>query len=80
MLVLSAMGGTTGWHYAITRNESYAPHLSNYALRGRRAHVPLGGRLPHRRALLHRRLRVYFFPTRDAGALVDPATRRSRPS
>jgi hypothetical protein len=31
MLVLSAMGGTSGWHYAITRNAHYAPHLSNYA-------------------------------------------------
>ena len=31
MLVLSAMGGTTGWHYSITRNARYAPHASNYA-------------------------------------------------
>ena len=31
MLVLSAMGGTSGWHYGITRHERYAPHLSNYA-------------------------------------------------
>jgi hypothetical protein len=31
MLVLSAMGGTTGWHYAITRHARYAPHVSNYA-------------------------------------------------
>jgi hypothetical protein len=31
MLVLSAMGGTTGWHYAITRHARYAPHASNYS-------------------------------------------------
>src|ERR687897_3313500 len=31
MLVLTAMGGTTGWHYGITRHARYAPHLSNYA-------------------------------------------------
>jgi hypothetical protein len=31
MLVLSAMGGTTGWHFSITRHARYAPHLSNYA-------------------------------------------------
>src|SRR5215211_4139947 len=31
MLVLSAMGGTTGWHYSITRHARYAPRLSNYA-------------------------------------------------
>ena len=29
--MLGAMGGTTGWHYAITRNARYAPHLANYA-------------------------------------------------
>ena len=31
MLVLSAAGGNTGWHYSITRNERYAPHMPNYA-------------------------------------------------
>ena len=31
MLVLSAMGGTTGWHYSITRNAHYAGHMANYA-------------------------------------------------
>jgi len=30
MLVLSAMGGTTGWHFSITRHARYAPHMSNY--------------------------------------------------
>jgi hypothetical protein len=29
MLVLGAMGGTTGWHFSITRNARYAPHLAN---------------------------------------------------
>src|SRR3712207_5610892 len=31
MVVLSAMGGTTGWHYSITRHARYAPHVANYA-------------------------------------------------
>src|SRR5512134_1184274 len=31
MLVLSAMGGTTGWHYASTRHARYAPRVSNYS-------------------------------------------------
>jgi pimeloyl-ACP methyl ester carboxylesterase len=31
MLVLGAMGGTTGWHFAITRHARYAPHISNYS-------------------------------------------------
>jgi hypothetical protein len=30
MLVLTATGGNTGWHYMITRHAKYAPHLSNY--------------------------------------------------
>src|SRR5687768_15977204 len=29
-LVLASMGGTTGWHYGITRHARYAPHVSNY--------------------------------------------------
>jgi hypothetical protein len=62
MLVLSAMGGTTGWHYSITRHARYAPHVSQLRRRGRRAHLPLGGRLPHRRAVLHRRHRGVVLP------------------
>ena len=31
MLVLGAMGGTTGWHFSITRHARYAPRISNYA-------------------------------------------------
>nr|MDQ2718022.1 hypothetical protein [Chloroflexota bacterium] len=30
MLILTAVGGTTGWHHSITRHERYAPHVSNY--------------------------------------------------
>ena len=31
MLVLASAAGNTGWHYAITRNATYAPHLANYS-------------------------------------------------
>ncbi|HEX2084955.1 MAG TPA: hypothetical protein VHF89_04680, partial [Solirubrobacteraceae bacterium] len=31
LIVLTSMAGSTGWHYAITRNERYAPHFANYA-------------------------------------------------
>ena len=30
MLLLSTMGGVTGWHFAIMRHKKYAPYLSNY--------------------------------------------------
>src|ERR1700679_4231908 len=29
-LILTALGGTTGWHNSITRHDRYAPLLSNY--------------------------------------------------
>src|SRR3712207_4933904 len=32
LIVLTAAGGNTGWHYMITRNARYAPHLPNYGL------------------------------------------------
>jgi hypothetical protein len=31
MLILSAMGGTTGWHFSITRHARYRPHVPNYS-------------------------------------------------
>ena len=31
LLLLSYMGGITGWHFAIMRHERYAPKLSNYS-------------------------------------------------
>ena len=79
MLVLSAMGGRRA---GTTRSPVTSATRRTFELRRclGRAHVPFGGRLSHRRTVLHRRLGVYLFPTRDAGALVDPAPRRSRPS
>lgn len=31
LLVVSACGSNTGWHYLIQRAERHVPHLSNYA-------------------------------------------------
>jgi hypothetical protein len=31
MMVLTAAAGNTGWHFMITRNARYAPHLANYS-------------------------------------------------
>jgi hypothetical protein len=30
LLILSTIGGATGWHFAIMRHKGYAPYLSNY--------------------------------------------------
>jgi hypothetical protein len=71
LLLLTAAGGNTGWHYAITRNERYAPHFSNYA-------GAAGGRTFPSAAGFHTTELfytdddgVYFFPTRDAAALGE---------
>ncbi|HEX2064212.1 MAG TPA: hypothetical protein VHE80_07295 [Acidimicrobiales bacterium] len=74
MLVLSAMGGTTGWHYAITRHARYAPHLSNYAAAAAGRTFPSAAGFHTTELFFTDDSGVYFFPTRDAGALVDPAT------
>ena len=73
MLVLTAAGGNTGWHYAITRNATYAPHLSNYA-------GAAGGRTFPSAAGFHTSELfftdddgVYVFETRDAPALAERA-------
>lgn len=71
MLVLTAAAGNTGWHYAITRNATYAPHFPNYA-------GAAGGRTFPSAAGFHTSELfftdddgVYLFETRDAPALTD---------
>lgn len=73
LLVLTAAGGNTGWHYAITRNGTYAPHFPNYA-------GAAGGRTFPSAAGFHTSNLfftdddgVYMFDTRDAPALVSRA-------
>jgi hypothetical protein len=74
MLVLSAMGGTTGWHYSITRHARYAPHVSNYAGGAAGRTFPSAAGFHTAELFFTDDSGVYFFSTRDAGALVDPAT------
>jgi hypothetical protein len=72
ILVLTAAGGNTGWHYAITRNATYAPHLANYS-------GAAGGRTFPSAAGFHTSELfftdddgVYMFKTRDAQGLANP--------
>jgi hypothetical protein len=74
MLVMSAMGGTTGWHYSITRHARYAPHVSNYAGGAAGRTFPSAAGFHTAELFFTDDSGLYFFPTRDAGALVDPAT------
>lgn len=80
MLVLSAMGGTTGWHYAITRNATYAPHFSNYAGGAAGRTFPSAAGFHTVELFFTDDSGTYFFPTRDAGALVDPAVEEVTPA
>jgi hypothetical protein len=79
MLVLSAMGGTTGWHYSITRHARYAPHVSNYAAGAAGRTFPSAAGFHTAELFFTDDTGVWFFPTRDAGALVDPAVEQVTP-
>jgi hypothetical protein len=79
MLVLSAMGGTTGWHYSITRHERYAPHMSNYSAGAAGRTFPSAAGFHTVELFFTDDSGTYFFPTRDAGALVDPAVEEVTP-
>jgi hypothetical protein len=80
MLVLSAMGGTTGWHYSITRHERYAPHMSNYSAGAAGRTFPSAAGFHTAELFFTDDSGTYFFPTRDAGALVDPAVEDLTPA
>lgn len=79
MLVLSAMAGTTGWHYSITRNERYAPHVSSYSAGAAGRTFPSAAGFHTAELFFTDDTGTYFFPTRDAGALVDPADEEVTP-
>jgi hypothetical protein len=79
MLVLSAMGGTTGWHHAITRHARYAPRVANYAGAAAGRTFPSAAGFHTAELFFTDDSGVYFFATRDAGALVDPAVEEVTP-
>jgi hypothetical protein len=65
LLVLTAMTGVTGWHFAIIRHAKYAPKLSNYC------GSPVGRTFPSTAGFITSEVfytddnGTYFFPTRD---------------
>ena len=73
------MGATTGWHYAIMRHERYAPHLANYPAAAAGRTFPSAAGFHTAELFLTDDSGTYFFPTRDAGALVDPAAEKVTP-
>ena len=73
MVVLTSMAGTTGWHYSITRNATYAGHMANYAAGAAGRTFPSAAGFHTAELFFTDDSGTYMFPTRDAGALVDPA-------
>jgi hypothetical protein len=71
MMVLTAAGGNTGWHYMITRNAHYAPHLANYAGAAGGRTFPSAAGFHTSEVFFTDDQGVYFMPMRDAPALVD---------
>jgi hypothetical protein len=78
-LVLTSMAGTTGWHYSITRNERYAGHMANYAAGAAGRTFPSAAGFHTSELFFTDDSGTYMFPTRDAGALVDPAEEEITP-
>jgi hypothetical protein len=75
-LILAVMGGTTGWHYGITRHARYAPSFANYNGGAAGRTIPSAAGFHTTELFYTDDSGVYYFPTRDAGALVDPAQER----
>jgi hypothetical protein len=74
MLVLTAAGGNTNWHYMITRHERYAPHLSNYSAAAGGRTFPSAAGIHTSEIFFTNDEGVFLFETRDAPALVERAS------
>ncbi len=72
-LILAVMTGTTGWHFAIMRHARYAPALANYSGAAAGRTFPSAAGFHTSELFYTDDSGLYFLPTRDAGALVDPA-------
>ncbi len=73
MLILTAVGGNTGWHHSITRHDRYAPHLSNYPGAAGGRTFPSAAGFHTGEIFFTDDSGTYFFPTRDAPALAQRA-------
>lgn len=71
MLVLTSAAGNTGWHFAITRNAFYAPHLANYSGAAGGRTFPSAAGFHTSEMFFTDDSGVYLFETRDAPRLVD---------
>lgn len=73
LLVVTACGGTTGWHNLIQRAARYAPHLSNYAGAAAGRTFPSAAGFHTSQTFFTDDDGVYFLDARDATAPSPPA-------
>jgi hypothetical protein len=71
MLILTSAAGNTGWHYAITRNATYAPSFPNYSGAAGGRTFPSAAGFHVSEMFFTDDSGVYLFETRDAPKLVD---------
>ncbi len=69
LLILTAVGGNTGWHHSITRHARYAPHLSNYPGAAGGRTFPSAAGFHTSEIFFTDDSGTYIFTTRDAPAL-----------
>src|SRR6266700_8014832 len=69
LLILTAVGGNTGWHHSITRHERYAPHLSNYPGAAGGRTFPSAAGFHTSELFFTDDSGTYLFQTRDAPAM-----------
>ncbi len=73
LLMLTAVGGNTGWHHSITRHARYAPHLSNYPAAAGGRTFPSAAGFHTSEIFFTDDSGTYVFTTRDAPALGQRA-------
>jgi hypothetical protein len=72
-MLLTAIAGNTGWLYLHPYNPNYAPAIPNYAAAAGGRTFPSAAGLHTSELFFTDDTGVYFFPTRDAPALIEPA-------
>jgi hypothetical protein len=73
LLVVTACGGNTGWHYMIYRAKRYAPHLSNYAAAAGGHSFPSAAGYHTSKTFFTDDEGVYLLDNRDSPACTDRA-------
>lgn len=71
MLLLTTVGGNTGWHFLIPHNQNYLPHIPNYAAAAGGRTFPSGAGFHTTEVFYTDDEGTYFFPTADAGSLLE---------